>query len=151
MLDEKQILQNLRPSKARKRNGFFPDMSLGATTMVNWPKHFGRTTTITRKLFWQVKVQKRFVSHTPLSLNRTRLMYFEQFLFSKIKSVFYILNLLSFLLRNFLCRWEYSELSHNFDIPSLPKSSKFRTQGLDWHLTKMTGPSLNLYCPKKRL
>lgn len=35
MSDENQILQNLRPSKARKTDGFFPGMCLGATTMVN--------------------------------------------------------------------------------------------------------------------
>lgn len=38
MSDENQILQNPRPSKARKRDGFSPGMYLGATTMVNWPK-----------------------------------------------------------------------------------------------------------------
>lgn len=38
MSDENQILQNLRPTKARKSDGFFPGMCLGATTMVNWPK-----------------------------------------------------------------------------------------------------------------
>lgn len=39
MPDENQTLQNLRPSKARKMDGFFPGVYLGATMVVNWPKH----------------------------------------------------------------------------------------------------------------
>lgn len=53
MPDEKQILENLRPSKARKQDGFFPDMSSGATTMVKLtetpsPVTFGGTTCFDR-------------------------------------------------------------------------------------------------------
>jgi len=46
-----------------------------------------------QELLGQVKVQRSFASYTHLSLNRSRLIHDEQFLFSKIKTVFYILKL----------------------------------------------------------